>query len=146
MKKSVCNKKAAMEISFGMIFAIILIIVFLSFAFFGIKKLLGVQEYAMISQFKSSLQEDVNKMWNGPQGQQNMTYNLPKKIDGVCFKESENGNLYFLPQGKFPGGDIAHIDLDKILISGKDKCFENKAGKVTITLKKDFGENLITLK
>lgn len=146
MKKSVCGKKGAMEISFGMIFAIILIIVFLAFAFYGIKKLLGVQEYSMISKFKSDLQEDVNKMWNGPQGQQNMSYSLPKKIEGVCFRVSENGNLYFLPAGKFPEGNIDHLDIERIIGSKDEKCFENKEGKITFTLKKDFGENLVTLK
>ena len=63
------KKRGFMEISFGMIFSIILIIVFLAFAFFGIKKLLEVQESAMISQFEKNLQDNIDTMWKGPQGQ-----------------------------------------------------------------------------
>jgi hypothetical protein len=139
------NKKAAMEISFGMIFSIILIIVFLSFAFFGIKKLLGVQEVAMIEQFKDNFQNDVNKIWNGPQGQQTVEYNLPRKVEGVCIENSEFQNVYFLPEGKFARATINNIDMEKSIVSNNRLCFEKKEGKIVMTLGKDFGENKVTV-
>jgi hypothetical protein len=140
------KKKGAMEISFGMIFSIILIIVFLAFAFWGIKKLIGVQETALVAKFKNDLQNDVDKIWNGPQGQQLMKYNLPKKIEGVCFDESATRNLYFLPERIFLGADIEHIDWTKTLGEKNFVCFENKEGSVEITLSKDFGDNLVAIK
>lgn len=139
------NKKGQLKISFGMIFSIILIIVFIAFAFFGIKKLLGVQETAMIAQFKYDLQEDINEMWGGPQGNQTMEYKLPKKIEQVCFKEDEIQNLYFEPRGKFSGDLIVHINLGETLDGRNEKCFVNSDGKIGIRLIKDFGESEITL-
>jgi uncharacterized protein (UPF0333 family) len=135
--KKFLKKKAQMKISFGMIFSIILIIAFLAFAFWGIKKFVGVQETAMIAQFKSDLQNDVNTMWNGPQGQQLMKYKLPKKIENVCFRNSYE-NIYFEPR-KYGSSNIEHVNIENNI------CFENKEGTVTIGLKKDFGENLVTV-
>lgn len=134
-----------MEISFGMIFSIILIVVFLAFAFFGIKKLMDVQGTALSSQFKSDLQDDINKMWNGPQGQQQVEYNLPNKVEGVCIADSNYQNLYFIPEGKFPGTILTNIDIEQTLGNNEKICFENNEGSVTMTLKKDFGENLVTI-
>jgi hypothetical protein len=138
------KKRGALEISFGMIFSIILIIVFIAFAFFGIKKLLGAQETATIEQFKHNLQEDINKMWSGPQGNQIYEYVLPKKIEQVCFVDDEYENMRFEPIGKYPGDKIIHIDLENTLDGKDEKCFVN-SGKLTIKLKKDFGESLVTL-
>jgi len=133
------NSKAQMKISFGMIFSIILIIVFLAFAFWGIKKFMGVQESALIAKFGSDVQEDVDKLWSGSQGNPTVEYSLPRKIEGVCFEETGyEENFYFEPQ-KYGSGNIEHLD-----ISGKI-CFPNEGGKVTITFSKDFGETLVSL-
>ena len=140
------NKKGALEISFGMIFSIILIIVFLAFAFFGIKRLIGVQETSLVGQFKYDLQNDIDTMWNGPQGNQKMIYQLPKKIEGVCFIDDNSENLYFLPIGKYSGGRINHIDISGTLGSRDEKCFMVQNGKIEITLIKDFGKTEVTLK
>lgn len=137
------DKKGQLKISFGMIFSIILIIVFLAFAFFGIKKFLGVNESATIAQFESNLQNDVDKLWTGPQGQQEMKYKLPNKIDGVCFEDGYE-NFYFEPL-KYGRGSIEHIDLSGTLGSRESLCFENSGGYVTLTLKKDFGDSLVTI-
>jgi uncharacterized protein (UPF0333 family) len=139
------NKRGAINISFGMIFSIILIVVFLAFAFYGIKKLVEVQEIALVSQFKSDLQEDIDKMWNGPQGQQPLKYRIPNKIEGICITNSEYQNLYFIPEGKFQGTIIEHVDFEKSLGKNKNLCFENNEGTISINLNKDFGENLVTI-
>lgn len=139
------DRRGALEISFGMIFSIILIIVFLSFAFYGIKKLISVQETAMVYQFKEDLQNDINKIWNGPQGQQPVKYKLPNKIEGICIENYESQNFYFIPKGKFSGGILDNIDEKNTLGNSGSLCFENKDGYVSMTLKKDFGENLVTI-
>ena len=43
------------------------------------------------------------------------------------------------------GATIQHIDLAKSLRNNQDLCFQNDNGVVKITLKKDFGENLVTV-
>ena len=161
--------KAQMKLSFGMIFSIILIIVFLAFAFYVIKILLTTQEKSLTLLFKEDLQEDVDKMWKGsgsltkPDG-----YILPKKIEYACFVDyssSEKGlnqelyrklkqvyyeyeNLIFYPVGSAEGLDAAeikHIDIEKITEVENPYCIENINGKVKLTIKRDYNEELVLI-
>lgn len=146
------NKYGQLKLSFGMIFSIILIIFFLVFAFFGIKKFLDIQETISIEQFKSDLQEDIKQGWiSGGHISTKKTYSLPKEITGVCFEDDEDENMYFVPR-EFGDKFINYINWEKTLdkeINSEAKngrlCFENINGKVNIFLKKDFGENFVTI-
>ena len=59
-----------MNISFGMIFSILLIVFFIAFAFYGIKKFLGFQDTIKIEKFLDDLQSDVDRVWRGSQASQ----------------------------------------------------------------------------
>ncbi len=74
-----------MKMSFGMIFSIILIIIFLAFTVFGIGKFLGFQKSVQIGQFTTYVQNDINKMWGGSQGSVDREYRLPTQINYACF-------------------------------------------------------------
>ena len=87
------KKRGQMKISFGMIFSIILIIIFISFAFFAIKKFIGIQDAMKIGQFGDQLQSDIDKLWRGSQGSQEVEYFIPSKIESVCFVDDEYENL-----------------------------------------------------
>lgn len=152
-----------MKLSFGMIFSIILIIVFLAFAFYVISLLIGGQDKTLVLNFKGDLQNDVDKIWRGSGSLTNPDgYNLPKKIQLVCFidfsknskgKNSEiyanlkkvySGfeNLIFYPVGSAQGLDsaeIKHINLGEITIKENPYCIDNN-GKVHLTIKRDYGE------
>ena len=73
MKK---RKKAQIKLSFGMIFSIILIIVFLAFAFYAIKVFLGIQNTAQIGKFISDLKSDVDRVWKSTESSEEKEYNL----------------------------------------------------------------------
>lgn len=139
------DKKAQLKMSFGMIFSIILIILFIALAFFGIKKFLSLQDYTQSEKLKNDLQEDINNMWKSSQGAQELEYSVPRKIEGVCFNESELENFYFLPKGKYSGALLENLDLSS-LKEGKPLCIENIGGKITLTLEKEFGENSVIVK
>jgi len=162
------RKRAQMKLSFGMIFSIILIIVFIVFAFFAIKKFLEIQDAIKIGQFIDKLQSDVDKIWRSNQGTQEQEYSLPSKIGAVCFVDySSSGrgqnqnyyqklkqvydsgeNLIFYPVGSGSGLDsfeIMHIDLEKITNSENPFCIENKDRKIRVIIEKDFGENLVKI-
>ena len=70
--KRVCildsNKRGQMKLSFCMIFSIILILAFLAFTVYAIRKFLGIQTSVQIGKFGDDLQTDVDKMWRGSQG------------------------------------------------------------------------------
>ena len=163
--------KAQLELSFGMIVSIILIIIFISFSFYAIKKFLSLGDSTVIAKFKENLQNDVNRLWQGSQGVWSPAsgYALPKAIEYVCFvdfsKDAKGNkkdfyiklkqvyfggseNLVFYPVGSGEGLDaltITHLDIEKITSVNNPYCIENKNGKVKLTIKKEFGENLITI-
>ena len=154
-------------ISFGMVFSIIMIIIFISFAFYAIQKFLDLQNSAQVGKFGSDFQADIDKMWKSSQGSQKYEYILPAKIKYACFgdfgseKKGANQNLYdslrqafygsenffFYPVGSAQGLNskiVKNIDLAKIAENENPFCIENKNGKLSVTIKKGFGEALVT--
>ena len=131
--------------SFGMIFSIILIIIFIAFAFYAIQKFLKLQENIKIEQFLNNLQSDIDKVWRGSQASQQVEYSLPKKIASVCFKDDEDKNLFFRSSHPIGGRKIEHIDIDKITGGRKEFCIDNDNGKIKMIIKKNFTESLVTI-
>lgn len=161
-------KKGQMNISFGMIFSIILIIIFIIFAFYAIQKFLGFSNAAQSGKFTNEIQGDIDRIWRGSQGTEQQEYSLPTKIKNICFADytssakgqNENfydeldqvffgeENLFFYPLGSAEGFDsvvVKHIDLEKITEDDNPKCFANINGKISLTIKKDFGEALVSI-
>lgn len=161
-------KRGQMKLSFGMIFSIFLIIIFLTFAFYAITKFMDNANVAQAGKFVSNLQNDIDKMWKGSQGSETISYSLPSKIKYVCFIDygSETSgpyneyynslsssyfgseNLFFYPAGSASGFDsvkIEHINLENIISSQNPFCIQNKEGKVEIRINKNYNENLINL-
>lgn len=164
------SKRAQMQLSFGMIFSIILIIVFLAFAFFAIYKFLDIQNSVEVGKFKSDFQDDIDAIWKGSQGSQEREYFLDERIKYVCFAEiiqngngdgdysnfygdfeqvsTGNENLFFYPVGSAQGNDallIKNVDINVITQEENPFCVQNEDGKVKLLIKKDFGENLVTI-
>ncbi len=138
-------KRGQMKLSFGMIFSIILIVIFIAFAFYAIKTFLGIQDEMKIGQFVNGLQSDVDKMWKGSQGSQEVEYLLPSKIESVCFKDDEYENLIFRSDDFIGGKEIKHINITKITEAENPFCIENVKGKVKMIIKKDYGEALVEI-
>ena|SRR3989338_884383 len=162
------NKKGDMNLSFGMIFSIILIVIFISFAFYAIQKFLDIQNSAQVGKFSSDFQASVNSMWKGSEGSQSEQYFLPSKIKNVCFIDYESGkrgkyqefygefnqvfygdeNMFFQPVGSAQGFDsiyVRNINVEAITEENNPFCIGNTNGKVNIRLKKNFGEALVTV-
>jgi hypothetical protein len=162
-------KKGQIKLSFGMIFSIFLIIVFLIFGFFAIKNFIGLGKTAQIGSFKDSLQNDIDRVWKGAQGSETVEYILPSGIISVCFIDYEKDasgsnsefysdfnqvhfgdeNLFFYPVGSAEGLDsteINHLDLEKITEQENPYCFFVSSGKISVQMTKQFGETLVTLK
>ena len=143
MKKGV---RGQMKLSFGMIFSVILIIIFLAFAFYAIYKFLEVKDNMLIGKFGNELQQDVDRIWKGEQGSEDFEYILPKKIDAVCFVDDEFHNLIFKSEDYIEGKKIEHIDIEKILNNKEKFCADNIDGKVLIIIEMDFGEKLVSVR
>jgi hypothetical protein len=135
-----------LNLSFGMIFSIILIIIFLVFGFYAIKKIIELQQEVQIKQFLKDFQSDIDKMWKSSQGSNEVSYSLPKKIISICFINNNSfENLRFTSEQIITGEKINNIDVDKITENENPFCIDNIKGKINIIISKDFGEMLVTV-
>lgn len=167
MTKRLSKKSGQMEISFGMIFSIILVIAFLVFAFYAIKIFIGFQNDAKAGRFYDQMQLDIDRIWKSSQSSEQQEYVVPSFSDFVCFVDfssdekggnsafyselkraySGNENVVFYPV-KFTGlesREINHIDLMETTSGENPLCIKTSNGKVSLNLKKDFGEALVTI-
>jgi len=139
------GKNGQIKLSFGMIFSIILIIVFLAFAFYAIKTFLGIQDAAQTRKFINDLKSDIDRVWKSTESSEEKEYVLPSKIDYICFRDDEYENLFFQSDKFFEGGQIRNIDIIKIISIEDPFCIENVRGKVKLTLVKEIDEALVTI-
>ena len=143
------NKKGAMEISFGMIFSIILIIIFIAFAIYGVSKFLNLQKNIQTKTFVNDLNYDIDKLWKANSGSQPVTYALPGNIEKVCFSEDTfEKDINIEIRGKTLIGDynIEHAKLSEDFSKGSGgNCVSVEKGKIKLQLEKDYGENLVTI-
>ncbi|HPD81633.1 MAG TPA: hypothetical protein PK357_00865 [Candidatus Pacearchaeota archaeon] len=143
---SLSAKRAQMEISFGTIFSIILIIAFIVFAAFGIGKLVNTMQYAKIKSFQKELQGHIDSKFNGEYGAVRKEYYLPKKIEKVCFSDDSFENIYFMPFGEFKGGKLNHVDFSRTIPQNSETlCINVNEGKLVLYLRKNQGETLVTI-
>ena len=142
------NKKAAMEISFGMIFSIILIIIFIAFAIYGVSKFLNLQKSIQTKTFANDLNFDIDKLWKS-QGSQPVVYTLPVNVEKVCFSEDkfENDlNMEIKGEKSIETYDIIHAKLSEDFSSGKGgNCVFVEKGKIALQLEKNRGEALVVI-
>ena len=162
------KKRGQMQLSFGMIFSIILIVIFISVAVFAIMKFLDIQNSVEVGKFGNDIQEDIDRLWKGSQGSETREYSLPTKITHVCcidYNSEPKGefnliyedlrqeffefeNIFFYPIGSGEGlnsKEIKNIDLTKITESENPLCITNTDGEIRILIKKNFGESLVTV-
>ncbi len=143
------QKKAQNKMSFGMIFTVFLIAVFLAFAFFGIRSFLGSVDESKILKFKKELQDDIDGVWNDlGRSSQPQEYYVPDKIIKICINQtSDDNNFYIHYENKdFPEeSELNHLNMEKTLDGKQGICFENKNGKIEMRMKKSSGEQTVTL-
>jgi hypothetical protein len=165
------GKDGQFNLSFGFIVSIILIIIFLVFAFFVIQKFLGLQKEASIGLFINDFESDIDKMWKSSQGSQQTSYSIPLKVEYICFADfsidpdkrgSMQGfydglqlyykgseNLFFYPPSSAEGMNaikIEHINITEITKQDNPYCIKTQNGKVTVTIKKGYGESQVEIK
>ncbi len=161
------GKRGQMQLSFGVIFSIILIIIFISFAFYAITKFLDLQGSVKVGQFENYLESDIENMWKSSQGSKEVSYNLPKEVIFLCFADMsipkrgvkqdlyselqlqyiETENMFLYPRGSADTDafEIAHLNLYEITKNDNPYCLDVLDGKVKLTLSKGFNDALVTI-
>lgn len=143
------DKKGQLHISFGMIFSVLMIIVFIGFAFFAIQKFLGIQKNIQVNQFYDNLQTDVNAVWNSAQSTQEKSYNVPSSIGKICFitpTSADIDNMFIYDGSGRPTGskNIENINI-AAMTSEEALCFNAFSNKINLVLKKNFSDTLVTI-
>ena len=143
------RKRGAMELSFGMLFSIILIIIFIAFAVYGIGKFLNLQKNIQTKTFVNDLNYDIDKLWRS-QGSQPVTYTVPVNVERVCFSEDEfekDINMEIRGEKSIETYDIVHAKLSDDFSSGKGgDCVSVEKGKIALQLEKGYKETLVTIR
>jgi len=138
-----------MELSFGMLFSIILIIIFIAFAVYGIGKFLNLQKNIQTKTFVNDLNYDIDKLWRS-QGSQPVTYTVPVNVERVCFSEDEfekDINMEIRGEKSIETYDIVHAKLSDDFSSGKGgDCVSVEKGKIALQLEKEYKETLVTIR
>jgi hypothetical protein len=154
-----------MGMSFGMIFSLFLIVIFIAIAFIAIKAFLGTQETVNAGLFYQELQEEVDSSWNGQAGEVNFKINLPSKITKVCFAnlsaeitdpqgeykqirnyEVYDANVFLIPPENARGlayKSIDHLDIGKITSDKNPYCVDSSG---SLSIKKGFYDKLVLVK
>lgn len=142
------GQRAQMQLSFGMIFTIILIAIFIAFAVYGIKTFLASQQTIQLNQFVSALQKDVNEAYGSTLSNRTESYTIPKSIEQVCFESSGSNNLFLIGESSYFQKTIKNIDIAKIVEQQKDNklCIDVKSGKISLVIEKRFGESLVIIR
>ena len=156
------EKKGQIQISFGMIFSIIIIIATVAVAFYVISYFLDMNNCNKIVTCWTSLNAEVDKMWNSDGGQKLVTLELPSGIEKVCFGNftqmptpedkavflemeiygRSGRNAYLYPPGKACDNafySLTHARTDKFF------CVPVKSGKASVRISKTSSEALVKL-
>jgi|SRR3989344_4556923 len=161
-------KKGSIEISFGMIFSIIIIIALIGVAVYAITAFLKFSSVAQMGLFYEEFQNNVDDVWSSATTNRIFYFSMPSSINFVCFGsiannidagrynsqlkalrdvssgfQQQNTNTFLYPPEK--AKDLAFKKIDKIDTSslGEFDCFEVKSGKVGIRLSKGEFESLV---
>jgi len=158
------DTKAQIDISFGMIFSLILIAVFIAVAFFAIKAFLDQKKSINEGIIIRDLQTEVDRIWRSSQGENNYKFErrINEKIEYVCFYDrnkvisggfqdigkelkrvsSSDTNFYFYPvrESNLESATINHINME---LSMNPYCISTEGGFIEITLSKNIGESLV---
>lgn len=138
------NKRGQMKLSFGMIFSIILIVMFLAFAFYGIRSLLGTQDTVQVEKFKDGLQTKITNMQRSNYASDEVTFFLPKHIEGICFVNEEY-NLQLHEEDYYDEVTIDGLNEEKTVGDNENLCIKVTDGKVKFLLSKEFNESSVTV-
>ena len=160
------KKRGQLEISFSMIFSIIIIIAIIGVAIYVITFFLGIDKCGEAGFFYSDLQNEINKAWKSQSYKNNFEVKLPSDIKHVCFGElnenakdsksqeikekielsiyaSDTANVFLSPSEEACDGDLANNKIENVNIDGF-YCLENR-NKLKLNLEKNIKDSLVKL-
>lgn len=86
------KKSGQLDLSFGFIFGIIIIVATLAVAFYVISHFMKLSRCSETGLFYSDLQSEIDKAWASSMTQKTFSGKLPSNIDSICFGNLSLGN------------------------------------------------------
>lgn len=152
-----------MSLPFGIIFAILLIVVFIMIAGIAVYHFINVANCGKSGKFYGGLQNQVDNVWHS-QLSDNVTFNidLPSDAKKVCFVNLSKAitdeddyiqfgnripgrNTFIIPAGSscnMPSYELADIDIEKITQTQNPYCVNVSKD---LKIKKDFYDKYVTI-
>lgn len=160
-------KKGVMEISFGMIFSVIIIIAIIGVGVYAITTFLQIGKSTQIGLFHEKFSETVEEIWASAITNRVVSFSISNSIEYVCFGslesgsggryaaqftklrehssgfEQQNTNMFLYPPDK--AEDFAYKKAEKVDLSslGGFDCFSVEDGIVRIRLSKNEFDSLV---
>lgn len=160
------KKRGDFNISFGIIFSIIVIIAIIAIAFYVITKFVGLSKCTEIGLFYDNLKDHVEKAWQSTISEDTLKATLPSKIEFICFgnlnqsppreyREIYNSlsksfinfrdrNVFIYPIENACDTELSSIKLDHVKIDNFF-CIPVKDRKIEIKTKKSQFDALVTI-
>jgi hypothetical protein len=151
--------------SFGMIFAIFMIVVFLVVAFMAIRGFTDGGESIKVGTFWKDLQDEINDAWSGQSSETQFEVSLPAGAEMVCFAdlsgrvtgsravydeikdfEFYGANAFIIPASAAEGFEfrvLEHIDIVKTTEESNPYCVRNGENLI---IEKSFYDKLVTIR
>ena len=158
------GKAGQIQLSFSMIFSIIIIIVTLAVAFYVIRNFVVTGDCVKIQLFYESLDTEADKIWRAASASSVFKREIPSRIEKVCFgdpRELKNNfeaeynvlerfarldkNVFLYPGARACDSTLASYKLQRATIP-QAFCAPVKGGKVSVTLSKQSSSDaLVTI-
>jgi hypothetical protein len=153
--------KGQLELSFGMIFSLIIILATIGTAAYFIISFVKTGSCADLQLSYASLQDSIDDVWGAALGEKTVDLRMPRGVTSLCFGDAratgnatfrelidpyliEGYGLYALPPTKACDGELASKQLTKV--TGDFFCVPVRNNKVTIRASKaSVGERMVTL-
>ena len=157
-------KKGQIDISFSMIFSVILIVLIIGVAFYAISFFLNLSECNKIAFFYNDLKEETQKAVKSAGYRDEFKKILPEKIEWVCFgdlkAESDrkydeikeelrrysnlDKNVFVYPSRKACDNNLAYYKIEDVKIEGFF-CVENEQGEVVFSIEKESSDKEVEI-
>jgi len=160
------NKRGQFQISFGMIFSILIIVAIVAVSFYVITYFLNISKCNQVGFFLNDLQIKIDKAWASGDVQDVFTGSLPGSVKAVCFGNSttparaedikiyselknslltnKDKNLFFYPPSASCSSSLGYYNLKHSTPSlGKFFCVNVVKGKAQIKLIKTSSDALV---
>jgi hypothetical protein len=157
------KKRAQIQLSFSMIFSIILVIATLAVAFYVIKTFVIGSKCTKIQLFYNDLENEIDEVWRSGSARQTYKVGLPTGIEEICFGEINQlkekypneykalskysllqKNLFIYPTQKSCDSSVSYRKLEHVNIK-ESFCVPVKKGELSIVLIKGSNDSLVTL-